>query len=242
MAFSLSMWMASMTEASSSMVMGFGVIQPPTVSFLSAMSGPRGPTWRALCDGMVTRAIPAGKASACQPFPSPCELWLTVSRHATPKPGTLSALLDDLARKPPAEGGSGWAAALQPGQSVGRFTLVRELSREPFCVVFEAQDALLERRVALKVLRAGHVTRAGQAGAPRGRDHRRPGPPQPGRPLRRRPLRAGPVPGLRAARRGPALRPAHGPAAGAGGGGPHRPGGGPRAWRSPTRAAWPTTT
>ena len=43
MACSLSRWMASMTEASSSMVMGFGVIQPPTVSVLSAMSGPRNP-------------------------------------------------------------------------------------------------------------------------------------------------------------------------------------------------------
>ena len=31
------------------------------------------------------------------------------------------------------------------------------MSRDPFCVVFEAQDALLERRVALKVLRAGQV-------------------------------------------------------------------------------------
>jgi TolB-like protein/tetratricopeptide (TPR) repeat protein len=83
-----------------------------------------------------------------------------VSRDATPAPGTLSALLDDLARKPPAEAGSGWASALQPGQQIGRFRLVRELSRDPFCVVFEARDEVLERRVALKVLRAGPVTGA----------------------------------------------------------------------------------
>ena len=80
-----------------------------------------------------------------------------MSRYPTPRPGALSALLDDLARMPPAEGGAGWATDLQPGQSIGQFTLRRELSRDPFCVVFEAQDALLGRRVALKVLRAGQV-------------------------------------------------------------------------------------
>jgi TolB-like protein/tetratricopeptide (TPR) repeat protein len=80
-----------------------------------------------------------------------------MSRDATPRPGALSALLDDLDRAPPAEGGSAWATALQPGQAIGRFTLLREISRDPFCVVFEAQDALLQRRVALKVLRAGPV-------------------------------------------------------------------------------------
>jgi TolB-like protein/tetratricopeptide (TPR) repeat protein len=88
-----------------------------------------------------------------------------LSDHATPKPGTLSALLDDLARAPPSEGGTTWAGALQPGQAIGRFTLTREISRDPFCVVFEAQDALLERRVALKVLRAGKA----QGTAPRAR-------------------------------------------------------------------------
>ena len=81
-----------------------------------------------------------------------------MSRYATPKPGTLSALLDDLARKPPAEGGSGWASTLRAGLPVGRYTLVREISRDPFRVVFEARDQVLDRRVALTVLRAGHVT------------------------------------------------------------------------------------
>jgi TolB-like protein/tetratricopeptide (TPR) repeat protein len=84
----------------------------------------------------------------------PWQFWSNVSDHATPKPGTLSALLDDLARTPPSAVGSGWAAALVPGHAIGRFTLVKELSREPFSVLFEAQDGLLERRVALKVLRA----------------------------------------------------------------------------------------
>ncbi len=84
----------------------------------------------------------------------PWQFWSTVSRHATPKPGTLSALLDDLARAPPSATGSGWAAGLVPGHAIGRFTLVRELAREPFSVLFEAQDSLLVRRVALKVLRA----------------------------------------------------------------------------------------
>ncbi len=80
-----------------------------------------------------------------------------MSDQAPPRPGTLTALLDDLARTPPDEGGSGWASALQPGRSIDRFALVREISRDSFCVVFEAQDALLERRVALKVLRAGQA-------------------------------------------------------------------------------------
>jgi TolB-like protein/tetratricopeptide (TPR) repeat protein len=84
----------------------------------------------------------------------PWQFWSNVSNHATPKPGTLSALLDDLARTPPSATGSGWATALVPGHAIGRFTLVRELTREPFSVTFEARDALLERRVALKVLRA----------------------------------------------------------------------------------------
>jgi TolB-like protein len=80
-----------------------------------------------------------------------------VSRDATPSPGILSALLDDLDRTPPAEGGAGWASTLRAGQQVGRFALVREISRDPFCVAFEAHDPLLERRVALKVLRAVQV-------------------------------------------------------------------------------------
>ncbi len=84
----------------------------------------------------------------------PWQFWSTVSRHVTPKPGTLSALLDDLARAPPPAAGSGWAAGLVPGHAIGRFTLVRELAREPFSVLFEAQDGLLVRRVAIKVLRA----------------------------------------------------------------------------------------
>jgi TolB-like protein/tetratricopeptide (TPR) repeat protein len=81
-----------------------------------------------------------------------------VSDHATPKPGTLSAILDDLARTPPAQDGPAWATGLVPGHSIGRFTLLRELAREPFSVLFEARDGLLERRVALKVLRAGPAT------------------------------------------------------------------------------------
>ena len=59
-----------------------------------------------------------------------------------------------------------WAATLLPGKSIGRFTLLRELGREPFNVLFEARDGLLERRVALKVLRAS-PTAAGSAGRTR---------------------------------------------------------------------------
>jgi TolB-like protein/tetratricopeptide (TPR) repeat protein len=80
-----------------------------------------------------------------------------VSRDASPGPGQLSAILVDLARRPPAEAGAAWAADLHEGQAVDRFTLVREISRDGFCVVFEAQDSQLERRVALKVLRARPV-------------------------------------------------------------------------------------
>ncbi len=81
-----------------------------------------------------------------------------MSNHTTPKPGTLSAILDDLARAPPAEGGSAWASTLVPGHAIGRFRLVRELAREPFSLLFEARDELLDRRIALKVLRAGATT------------------------------------------------------------------------------------
>ncbi len=75
--------------------------------------------------------------------------------HETIRPGTLTALLRELARTPEAAPGDAWAAALHPGLVVGRFELVRELGRGGFGIVYEARDRQLGRRVAFKAVRRG---------------------------------------------------------------------------------------
>jgi tetratricopeptide (TPR) repeat protein len=67
----------------------------------------------------------------------------------SPEPGVLSALLQELARAPSDVGG----APPEPGEKVGRFEVVRELGRGGFGVVLEARDPLLQRDVALKLVR-----------------------------------------------------------------------------------------
>jgi eukaryotic-like serine/threonine-protein kinase len=71
-----------------------------------------------------------------------------------PAMGALSALLAQLAVGPEQQNDAA-AAALSPGCEVGRFTLVRELGRGGFGVVYEALDRQLGRLVAFKAIRPG---------------------------------------------------------------------------------------
>ena len=76
------------------------------------------------------------------------DLRLPDSRRVAEK---LAALLADVARA----GNAAIAAGAEPGRSLDRFELVRELGRGGFGVVYEATDGDLGRTVALKVLRPG---------------------------------------------------------------------------------------
>ncbi|HET8732446.1 MAG TPA: serine/threonine-protein kinase, partial [Anaeromyxobacteraceae bacterium] len=66
------------------------------------------------------------------------------------RPGSISALLEELAEAPEVQPGGGVA----PGQVLGdRFEVLREIGRGGFGVVFEARDRALGRLVAVKVVR-----------------------------------------------------------------------------------------
>jgi Protein kinase domain/FHA domain len=79
----------------------------------------------------------------------------------TVAPGSLTLLMERLARTPDFASGDAWAASLRPGLLVGRFELVREIGRGGFGVVYEAWDRQLRRKVAFKALRARSSKDAG---------------------------------------------------------------------------------
>src|SRR3954470_13244382 len=68
------------------------------------------------------------------------------------KPGAISALLAEMTEAPVPP--SGWDDPLAPGETIGRFEIVREIGRGGFGVVYEARDVELGRGVALKAVRA----------------------------------------------------------------------------------------
>ncbi len=76
------------------------------------------------------------------------------------RPEALSVLIQELAATPIA--GEPWPLALAPGESIGRFELIRELGRGGFGVVYEARDRQLGRSVAFKAVRPGRSRFSGQ--------------------------------------------------------------------------------
>jgi TolB-like protein/tetratricopeptide (TPR) repeat protein len=71
----------------------------------------------------------------------------------------MSALLLELATM--SRRGPDWERVLRPGETVGRFELVREIGRGGFGIVYEARDRELGRSVAFKAVRPGRPTAAG---------------------------------------------------------------------------------
>jgi len=70
-------------------------------------------------------------------------------------PGTLTGILREIARTPSSSPPATGESELRPGESIGRFEIVREIGRGGFGVVYEARDRDLGRSVAFKVVRAG---------------------------------------------------------------------------------------
>ncbi len=67
----------------------------------------------------------------------------------------LSVLLAEMVRTQDVAVANSWSPEVQPGGTVGRFKLVRELGRGGFGLVYEAVDGDLSRTVALKVVKPG---------------------------------------------------------------------------------------
>jgi tetratricopeptide (TPR) repeat protein len=70
-----------------------------------------------------------------------------------PARGSLSQLLEELARDSDTPVGWTWEGALRSGAVIGRFELVREIGRGGFGLVWEARDLELGRSIAFKALR-----------------------------------------------------------------------------------------
>src|SRR5689334_25334426 len=81
---------------------------------------------------------------------------------AGPAPGALSALIARVARMPATV--EPWSIPLRPGETVGRYEIVREIARGGFGVVYEAFDRRLARGVAVKTVRPGRAL-TGDGGA-----------------------------------------------------------------------------
>ncbi|HEY6105871.1 MAG TPA: protein kinase, partial [Anaeromyxobacteraceae bacterium] len=114
--------------------------------------GPVHAWWRRL-------AIPPGRGrvnplrSSIVPSEESQPRVLAPGEPAPVRRGALSALLEDLARAPrPAL--EEIAPALRPGQTLGRYEILREIGRGGFGVVYEARDRELGRLVAVKTVRA----------------------------------------------------------------------------------------
>jgi tetratricopeptide (TPR) repeat protein len=79
---------------------------------------------------------------------------------AAPAPGSISALILRLARTPTLAPGEAWSIPLRPGDLVGRYEITREIGRGGFGAVYEAQDRVLGRAVAVKTVRPGRALAA----------------------------------------------------------------------------------
>jgi pSer/pThr/pTyr-binding forkhead associated (FHA) protein len=72
-----------------------------------------------------------------------------------PPAGSITALMQQLARAPSEDAEKSWKHVLFPGAVIGRFELIREVGRGGFGVVYEAKDRQLGRLVAFKAVRPG---------------------------------------------------------------------------------------
>jgi hypothetical protein len=116
--------------------------------------------WRALAAGLggilaernrsASSAEGNGAAAPATPRPPPA----AKGPPARPSSRSVTAFLRELCADAH-ERSPGWDAVLRPGETVGRFELVRELGRGGFGVVWEAHDLELRRDVAFKAMHRG---------------------------------------------------------------------------------------
>jgi len=123
-----------------------------TLAFLSAAAG--------VGYAMLSRAQALTRAGGVGPERSAAPAPEAGAR--TVRAGALSALLRDLASPRLSRGDE--APVFLPGDLVDRFRVVREIGRGGFATVYEARDTLLDRPVALKVVRPRSLPSAGTGG------------------------------------------------------------------------------